>query len=52
MVWMSQNQLAEFFSTSRQNIGQNIINILEDNELDSKCSCKELLYNCSGWQTI
>jgi len=34
LVWMNQNQLAELFSTSKQNIGQHIENILEDKELD------------------
>lgn len=33
MVWMNQNQLAELFDTSKQNIGQHISNILNDNEL-------------------
>ena len=33
-VWMNQNQLAELFDTSKQNIGQHITSILEDNELD------------------
>lgn len=32
-VWMNQNQLAELFDTSKQNIGQHITNILKDNEL-------------------
>jgi hypothetical protein len=32
-VWMNQNQLAELFDTSKQNIGQHINNILEENEL-------------------
>src|SRR5690606_40543751 len=32
-VWMNQSQLAELFSTSKQNIGQHIANILGDNEL-------------------
>ncbi len=32
-VWMNQNQLAELFDTSKQNIGQHIASILEDNEL-------------------
>ena len=32
-VWMNQNQLAELFDTSKQNIGQHIANILKDNEL-------------------
>lgn len=33
-VWMNQNQLAELFDTSKQNIGQHINNILEDKELE------------------
>jgi hypothetical protein len=32
-VWMNQNQLVELFDSSKQNIGQHIISILEDNEL-------------------
>ncbi len=32
-MWMNQQQLAELFDTSKQNIGQHISNILEDNEL-------------------
>src|SRR5690554_3599849 len=32
-VWMNQNQLAELFDTSKQNIGQHIKNILSDSEL-------------------
>lgn len=33
MVWMNQNQIAELFDTSKQNIGQHISNILTENEL-------------------
>jgi hypothetical protein len=33
-VWMNQNQAAELFATSKQNIGQHIASILKDNELD------------------
>ncbi|MDP8033750.1 DNA-binding protein [Pasteurella atlantica] len=39
-IWLSQNQLAELFSTSKQNIGQHINNILLDNELDKKSVVK------------
>ena len=35
MIWMNQNQLAELFNTSKQNIGQHIASILEDRELDA-----------------
>ena len=33
MVWMTQNQLAELFDTSKQNISQHIANILNEKEL-------------------
>lgn len=39
-VWMNQNQLAELFDTSKQNIGQHIASILEDNELDENSVVK------------
>jgi len=39
-VWMNQNQLAELFDTSKQNIGQHIANILEDNELNENSVVK------------
>ncbi len=39
-IWMNQKQLAELFDTSKQNIGQHIINILKDKELDEKSVVK------------
>lgn len=39
-VWMNQNQLAELFDTSKQNIGQHISSILEDKELDANSVVK------------
>jgi hypothetical protein len=42
-VWMNQNQLAELFDTSKQNIGQHIISILEDNELSQNSVVKDYL---------
>jgi hypothetical protein len=39
-VWMNPNQLAELFDTSKQNIGQHIKSILEDNELDTNSVVK------------
>lgn len=32
-IWMNQNELAELFDTSKQNIGQHISNVLKDSEL-------------------
>ncbi len=39
-VWMNQNQLAELFDTSKQNIGQHIASILNDNKLDQNSVVK------------
>jgi len=39
-VWMNQNQLAELFDTSKQNIGQHIAGILKDNELETNSVVK------------
>lgn len=40
MVWMNQNQIAELFDTSKQNIGQHIANILKEKELNSNSVVK------------
>jgi len=40
-VWMNQKQLAELFDTSKQNIGQHISNILEENELKENSVVKK-----------
>jgi len=39
-VWLNQNQLAELFDTSKQNIGQHISNILEEKELQENSVVK------------
>lgn len=39
-VWMNQNQMAELFDTSKQNVGQHISNILKENELDKNSVIK------------
>jgi hypothetical protein len=43
MVWMNQNQLAELFDTSKQNISQHIINILKESELIENSVVKNYL---------
>ena len=40
-AWLTQNQLAELFDTSVQNIALHIKNILEDNELDKNSVIKD-----------
>lgn len=42
-VWMNQQQLAELFDTSKQNISQHILNILEDKELSKDSVVKNYL---------
>lgn len=42
-VWMNQNQLAELFDTSKQNISQHINNILDENELQENSVVKNYL---------
>ena len=40
-VWLSQAQLAELFSTSKQNVSSHIINILEEKELQENSVVKD-----------
>lgn len=46
-IWLNQNQLANLFDTSKQNISYHIINILEDNELDKNSVVKNYLTTAS-----
>ena len=39
-VWLSQQQMAELFSTSRTNIVEHINNIYEEEELDRNSTCQ------------
>ena len=43
MVWLSQNQLAELFTTSKPNISMHISNIFEEKELDEISVVKDFL---------
>lgn len=47
LIWVNQNQLAELFDTSKQNIGQHISNILEDNELSQNSVVKNFFTTAS-----
>ena len=42
-VWLTQNQLAEVYCTTKQNISQHIDNILADGELDANRTYKKFL---------
>jgi hypothetical protein len=43
VVWMNQNQLAELFDTSKQNISLHIVNILKEKELQENPVVKDYL---------
>ena len=42
-LWLTQNQLAEIYCTTKQNISQHIDNILSDGELDPNLTVKDFL---------
>ncbi len=42
-IWLTQNQLAEIYKTSRENITMHISNIYKDNELPKDSTCKKYL---------
>ena len=46
-IWMNQNQLAELFDTSKQNIRSHIISILNEKELTTNSVVKDYLTTAS-----
>lgn len=46
-IWLNQNQLAELFATSKQNIGQHIANILSEKELQESSVVKHYFTTAS-----
>lgn len=42
-VWLTQNQLADIYKTTQENISMHISNIYKDNELPSSTNKKFLL---------
>jgi hypothetical protein len=46
-IWLNQNQIAELFGTSKQNISLHIINILKEKELHEDSVVKEYLTTAS-----
>jgi hypothetical protein len=51
-VWMNQNQLAELFDTSKQNIGQHIASILQDHELSADSVVKNYFTTAADGKEI
>lgn len=42
-VWLSQQQTAELFQTSRENITMHLRNVYDEGELDRAATCKDFL---------
>lgn len=42
-VWLTQQQIAELFETSRENIAMHLRNVFAEGELDEKATCKDFL---------
>ena len=42
-VWLSQDQIAQLFNTTRQNVSMHIKNIIDDGELNMGSICKDFL---------
>ena len=51
-VWLTQNQLAEIYDTTQQNIAQHISNIYKDKELDEATHKKFLLVQTEGARQV
>lgn len=43
IVWLSQQQIAELFQTSRENITMHLRNVFDEGELDREATCKDFL---------
>lgn len=46
-IWLNQNQMAELFATSKQNIGQLVSKILSGRELDDNAVVKHFFTTAS-----
>lgn len=42
-VWLTQNEMADLFDTTKQNVSLHLKNIFEDNELDEEAVVKKSL---------
>lgn len=47
-VWLTQNQIAELFDCTRENITLHLQNIFKTGELDKNLVCKKILQNDNG----
>ena len=42
-IWLTQDQIAELYATTQQNISQHIANIISNQELDDEATHKKFL---------
>lgn len=49
-VWLNQNEIAELFQTTKQNISKHIKSIIEDGELDNSTVNLKLTVQKKGWK--
>ena len=47
-VWLTQQQMAELFLTTKQNVSLHVSNIFKENELEIKSVVKESLTTAKG----
>ncbi|HEY5510726.1 MAG TPA: hypothetical protein VIK10_06840 [Prolixibacteraceae bacterium] len=54
-VWLTQQQMADLFQTTKQNISLHLINIYKEGELDENSTVKDFLTvqkeGLEGWTT-
>lgn len=50
-IWLSQQQMAELFATSKQTISHHVINILKERELEESAVVKQYLTTASDGKT-
>lgn len=46
-IWLTEQQMAELFGTSKQSVSHHVINILKEKELDVNSVTKHYLTNAS-----
>ena len=51
-VWLSQAQMAELFSATKQNISHHVAKIFKEGELDPKVVVKEYLTTTQHWHAL
>ena len=51
-VWLTQQQMAELFQTTKQNLGQHLKNILEEGELGEESVVKDFFATAADGKTF